>query len=114
MHWGKQRHNRKHMSKRYHMTHAHYQADSAPLRDAKKRKEGLIAALKNTERQRQIADKAANVAAAAQAVAVKAASLGDAQIGMTAEKIVRIAEQIGNEAAARKNANQKSHHQEGI
>ena len=85
MHWGKQRHNRKHMSKRYHMTHAHYQADSAPLRDAKKRKEGLIAALKNTERQRQIADKAANVA-----------------------------EQIGNEAAARKNANQKSHHQEGI
>ena len=100
MHWGKQRHNRKHMSKRYHMTHAHYQADSAPLRDAKKRKEGLIAALKNTERQRQIADKAANVAAAAQAVAVKAALLGDAEISMTAEEMEQLAEKIGNEAAS--------------
>lgn len=97
MNWGKHCHNRRHMSKRYHMTSAHYQADSAPRRDAKKRREELIASLKDAEKQRQIADKAANVAAAAQAVAVKAALLGDVEIGMTAEEIERIAEKVRND-----------------
>lgn len=99
MNWGKHCHNRRRMSKRYHMTNAHYQADSAPRRDAKKRKEELVTYLKDAERQRQIADKAANVAAAAQAVAVKAALLGDVDIGMTAEEIEQIAEKIRNDAA---------------
>lgn len=42
MHWGKQRHNRKHMSKKYNMIKNHFQADSAPRRDARKRKQALI------------------------------------------------------------------------
>ena len=99
MNWGKHCHNRRHMSKRYHMTSAHYQADSAPRRDAKKRKEELIASLKDTEKQRQIADKAANVAATAHAVAVKAALQGDPEIGLRAEEIEQIAEKVRNDVA---------------